>query len=63
MSKTELKIKSYWLGEAKYNRYDRKHTNDSTSSQYIKNQANREVRRNSKAIIQYELTEEGKADE
>jgi len=50
-----LKIKTYWVSQAKYNLGERKHSNKSKASPYIKNQANREVRRNAKAITQYEL--------
>ena len=40
-----LKIKTYWVSQAKYNLGERKHSNKSKASPYI-SQANREVRRN-----------------
>lgn len=50
-----LNIRTYWVSQAKYNLGERKHSNKTTANTYIKKQANREVRRNTKAIIQYEL--------
>lgn len=50
-----LNIRTYWISQAKYNLSERKHSNKTTANTYIKKQANREVRRNTKAIIQYEL--------
>ena len=50
-----IKTKTHWLSQAKYNLGERKHSKKSKASPYIKNQATREVRRNAKAITQYEL--------
>ena len=50
-----LTLKTKWLTEAKFNLGDRKHSNHRKAGPFIKNQATREQRRNSKAIIKWEV--------
>ena len=49
-----LTLKTKWLTEAKFNLGERKHSNRRKAGPFIKNQATREQRRNSKAIIKWE---------
>jgi len=51
-----LTLKTKWLTEAKFNLGDRKHSNHRKAGPFIKNQATREQRRNSKAIIKWEVS-------
>jgi len=44
-------MKTKWFSEAKRNLFERKHSNASKAGPYIKNQATRETRRNTKQLI------------
>lgn len=53
----KLRIATKWLSEAKYNLGERKYSSGSSkASPYIKKQASREARRNSKYLTKYELS-------
>lgn len=52
----KLRIATKWLSEAKYNVVERKHSHSHAASTYIKKQATREQRRNSKYLTKYELS-------
>jgi hypothetical protein len=52
-----IRIRTKWLGEAKFNLTDRKYSKTRASA-YIKNMAAREARRNAKAITNWETMEE-----
>jgi len=47
--------KTRWFSEAKYNLGERKHSNHGKAGPYIKNQATRNARRNTKRVIDFEL--------
>jgi len=49
-----IRIRTKWLGEAKFNLTDRKYSKTRASA-YIKNMAAREARRNAKAITNWEM--------
>ena len=49
-----IRIRTKWLGEAKFNLIDRKYSKTRASA-YIKNMAAREARRNAKAITKWEM--------
>ena len=50
-----LRLATKWKVDAHYNKYDRRYSNSKGANRYIKAQAARELRRNSKAITRYEL--------
>ena len=50
-----LRLEHKWKTDAHYNRTERRFCNGRITSRYVKTQASREQRRNSKAITRYEL--------
>ena len=50
-----LRLATKWKTDAHYNKYERRYDNGRLASRYIKSQAARERRRNSKVITRYEL--------
>jgi len=50
----KLRIRTKWIGEAKFNLTDRKYSKTRASA-YIKNMAVREDRRNAKTITKWEM--------
>ena len=50
-----LRLEHKWKTDTHYNRTERRYCNGRLASRYIKSQAARERRRNSKAITRYEL--------
>ena len=53
-----LRLATRWKTDAHYHKYERRYCNGRLASRYIKSQAARELRRNSKAITRYELNME-----
>jgi len=50
-----LRLATKWKSDATYNKGERRYSNSNDANRYIKAQAARERRRNSKTITRYEL--------